>query len=65
MLVHSDELERRNGKDASAVAVTFPYGRGRVLHMLGHVFQQEGNLRGAVIVQRLVVNYVAAALAVR
>ena len=65
VLVRSDELERRNGKDASAVAVTFPYGRGRVLHMLGHVFQQEGNLRGAVIVQRLVVNYVAAALAVR
>lgn len=65
VLVRSEDLERRNGADASAVAVTFAYGQGRVLHMLGHVFQQEGNLRGAVIVQRLVVNYVAAALSER
>lgn len=65
VLVRSDELERRLGNGAGAVAVTFPYGEGRVLHMLGHVYQQEGNLRGAVIVQRLVVNYLAAALRAR
>lgn len=62
ILVRSDDLDRRYGPEAAAVAVTFPYGRGRVLHMLGHVFQQEGNLRGAAMTHRLVVNYLALAL---
>jgi len=62
ILVRSEDLERRLGKEAAGVAVTFPFGRGRVLHLLGHVYQQEGNLRGAVIMQRLVINFAAASL---
>ena len=63
VLVTSADLERRHGHDAAGVAVTFPHGRGRVLHLMGHIFQQEGNVRGAVIVHRLLVNFLAAALA--
>jgi hypothetical protein len=55
-------MERRHGEGTGAVAVTFPYGEGRVLHLLGHVFQQEGNLRGTLLVHRIVVNFLAAAL---
>ncbi|MCG3134325.1 MAG: hypothetical protein HMLKMBBP_01630 [Planctomycetes bacterium] len=60
VLVSSDDLLRRHG--APAVAAVFPWGRGRVVHLLGHVYQREGNLRGAVLVQRIVVNLVADAL---
>jgi hypothetical protein len=62
ILVRSGDMERRHGEGTGAVAVTFPYGEGRVLHLLGHVFQQEGNLRGTLLVHRIVVNFLAAAL---
>ena len=40
------------------VAVTFKYGRGRVLHAMGHYFQEAGNVAGAVASQRLALNFV-------
>jgi hypothetical protein len=59
-LIESEDLQREYG--ARAVAVTFRYGQGRVLHMLGHFFQKEGNLRGAFSAQRLVANFLIAAV---
>lgn len=49
-----DEPHRRS----TAVAVTFHVGRGRVLHLLGHYYQQKGNVSGAVGAQRLPLNFV-------
>ncbi|MGE0192404.1 MAG: hypothetical protein AB7T63_10225 [Planctomycetota bacterium] len=40
------------------VAVVFKYGRGRVLHAMGHYFQEAGNVAGAVASQRLALNFV-------
>jgi hypothetical protein len=62
VLVRSDELERRHGPCAAGVAVSFAHGKGRVLHLLGHLYQQEGNVRGALLVHRLLVNTLDAAL---
>lgn len=60
VLVASEDLRRRHG--APTVAARFAWGRGTVVHLLGHVYQREGNLRGAVLVQRIVVNLLAEAL---
>ncbi len=57
MLVRSDALEQRHG--TSAVAATFRHGKGKVLHLLGHLYQKEGNLRGAYMIQRILVNFLA------
>ena len=40
------------------MVATFPYERGRVLHAMGHVYQQEGNVTGTAGVQRLALNFV-------
>ena len=42
----------------AAVAVTFTYGRGRVLHVMGHYFQQAGNVAGTFAAHRLAMNFV-------
>lgn len=60
VLVRSETLDRRHG--SPMVAAAFPYGRGRVLHLLGHLHQKEGNLRGAYMVQRILVNFLSEAL---
>jgi hypothetical protein len=62
VLVRSPELKQRFGR-GDAVAVTFPYGRGRVLHVLGHYFQKQGDLAGTVAAQRLALNFVLQRLA--
>ena len=59
-LVSSDDLDRRHGSPLVAAAVT--YGKGRVLHLLGHIHQKEGNLRGTYLVQRILVNFLSEAL---
>lgn len=41
-----------------AVAATFHYGRGRVLHAMGHYFQEAGNIAGTIAVHRLALNFV-------
>jgi hypothetical protein len=53
------DLHHRHG----AVAVTFHAGRGRVLHVLGHYYQEEGNLAGTLAAQRLALNFVLLRLA--
>jgi hypothetical protein len=60
VLVRSETLGRRNGADA--VAAVFAHGRGSVLHLLGHIYQQEGTLAGAYAMQRIVVNFLDRAL---
>lgn len=60
VLVRSETLDRRHG--SPMVAAAFPYGKGRVLHLLGHLHQREGNLRGAYMVQRILVNFLGEAL---
>ncbi len=49
-----DVLLRGNG----AVVVTFEHGNGRVLHAMGHYFQEAGNLSGTIASQRLALNFV-------
>lgn len=41
-----------------AVAATFHFGRGRVLHAMGHYFQEAGNIAGTIAVHRLALNFV-------
>ncbi len=60
VLAVSAELDRKYG--SKLVAVTFPHGKGRVVHALGHMFQREGNLRGAYAMQRLLLNFLYQAI---
>jgi hypothetical protein len=57
VLIEAPQLERGHSRDP-AVAVTFEHGRGRVLHVLGHYFQEAGNLAGTVASHRLALNFV-------
>jgi hypothetical protein len=57
VLIESPELKESLGR-SPAVAVTFTYGRGRVLHILGHYFQEAGNLAGTMAAHRLALNFV-------
>jgi hypothetical protein len=45
------------------VAATFHYGRGRVLHAVGHYYQEAGNLAGTIAAHRLALNFVLMRLA--
>jgi hypothetical protein len=60
VLIESDDLKERYG--VSPVAVTFRHGKGRVLHMLGHIYQMEGNLKGTFSTQRMMANFLIAAV---
>ena len=60
VLAESADLERRHG--SKLVAVTFKHGKGRVVHVLGHMYQKEGNLRGAYAMQRLLLNFLYQAI---
>lgn len=60
VLIESTDLKKRYGSDA--VAATFRFGKGRVLHMLGHFYQKEGNLKGTFSTQRLIANFLVAAV---
>lgn len=61
VLIESPELKRDHDV-SSAVAVTFPHGRGRVLHVVGHYDQEMGNVAGVVAVQRLALNFLLMSL---
>ncbi|MCC7137828.1 MAG: hypothetical protein IT460_05300 [Planctomycetes bacterium] len=58
VLLEAPALERPPLLRSPVVAATFSYGRGRVLHVMGHYYQQKGNLAGAVGAQRLPLNFV-------
>jgi hypothetical protein len=57
VLLEAPELAAPRWDRGSAIAVTFQEGRGRVLHLVGHHYQQKANLAGAVGVQRLPLNF--------
>ncbi len=60
VLAQSTDLERKY--NSKYVAITFAHGKGRVVHVLGHMFQKEGNLRGAYAMQRLLINFLYLAI---
>lgn len=60
VLVRSKDLKER--WNSENVAATFPVGKGRVVHVIGHLFQREGNLRGAYGMQRLLLNFLYRAI---
>ncbi len=55
VLVESESFARRYR--GGALAVTFPHGAGHVLHLVGHAWQREGNLKGAYGMQRILMNF--------
>ena len=55
VLIRSPEMLTRFG--AGAVVFEFKSGRGRALHLLGHFWQEDGNLAGLVAMHRLVLNF--------
>lgn len=55
VLIVSDDMKQRYG--ASAVAFTWRQDQGRVLHLLGHFYQKDGNRSGLVAMHRLTLNY--------
>ncbi|HVG92909.1 MAG TPA: hypothetical protein VND21_00565 [Planctomycetota bacterium] len=57
VLLEAPELGTPRWDRGSAIAVTFEEGRGRVLHLVGHHYQQKSNLAGAVGAQRLPLNF--------
>ncbi len=64
VLIEAPQLERAYRRDP-AVAITFEHGRGRVLHVLGHYFQEAGNLAGTIASQRLALNFVMLSMSSR
>ncbi|HEX5138697.1 MAG TPA: FHA domain-containing protein [Planctomycetota bacterium] len=56
LLVASDEMQSRYG--SRVVAFKFPYGRGLVVHLVGHFYQKDGNLHGLVAMHRLINNII-------
>jgi hypothetical protein len=62
VLVESATLAEVPGR-SPAVAATFVHGRGRVLHVLGHYYQQQGNLQGTIASHRLALNLMLLRLA--
>lgn len=55
-LVGSDEMRSRYG--SKIVAFKFPYGKGVVVHLVGHFYQKDGNLQGLVAMHRLINNVI-------
>lgn len=55
VLVRSSDMLTRFG--AATVVFEFRSGRGRALHLLGHFWQEDGNLAGLVAMHRLVLNF--------
>ena len=57
MLIDSPMLKSQFNR-SPIVAATFHYGRGRVLHTMGHYYQEAGNLAGTLSAHRLALNFV-------
>jgi hypothetical protein len=56
VLVTSEDMKSRYG--ARVVAFKFEYGKGLVLHLVGHFYQKDGNRRGLVAMHRLINNVI-------
>jgi hypothetical protein len=57
VLVESPQLREIQAR-TSTMAFTFGFGKGRVLHILGHYDQEQGNLAGTIAAQRIALNFV-------
>ena len=62
VLIESTPLKELHSRSPT-VAFTFAYGKGRVLHLMGHYYQKAGNIAGAIAVQRIALNFVLMGLA--
>ena len=56
MLIDSDEMAQRY-RSGIVAASCRPSRKGRVVHMLGHFFQKDGNRAGVVGMHRLILNF--------
>jgi len=55
VLIRSDDMFERFG--ARDVCFDFRDARGRVLHLLGHFWQEDGNVAGLVAMHKLILNF--------
>ncbi len=55
-LVASEDMRRRYG--SRVVAFKLAYGKGVVVHLVGHFYQKDGNLHGLVAMHRLINNVI-------
>jgi len=55
VLAESSEFKKRYR--SGVLAATFAFGKGKVLHLLGHAWQKEGNLKGTYALQRMILNF--------
>lgn len=55
-LVASDDMRSKYG--SRVVAFKFGYGKGEVIHLVGHFYQEDGNLHGLVAMHRLINNVI-------
>ena len=62
VLIESPALRDQFNR-SPAVAATFHHGRGRVLHTMGHYYQEAGNLAGTISAHRMALNFVLLRLA--
>jgi hypothetical protein len=58
VLIESKALAAAPLSRSPVIAATFSAGRGRVLHAMGHFYQQKGNISGAMGAQRLAINFI-------
>jgi hypothetical protein len=58
VLVEAPSLGQPPHDRSPCVAATFSFGRGRVLHVMGHYFQQKGTVSGAAGAHRIALNFV-------
>ena len=60
VLITSKDMKREYGQ--SVIAFQATRGRGRVVHVLGHFYQERGNLEGVAGMQRMVLNFILEAI---
>ncbi len=58
VLLESPALAAIARSRSGVIAATFTAGRGRVLHVMGHAWQEKSDLEGTVSMQRLALNFV-------
>ena len=58
ILLEAPMLASAAHRKSKVIAATFAAGRGRVLHVMGHAWQEKTDLDGTVGMQRLALNFV-------
>jgi len=62
VLLEAPQLATAAYRKSPVIAATFAAGRGRVLHVMGHAWQEKADVDGTVGMQRLALNFVRARL---